>query len=83
MPERRRPFFRTWSGLLALALVAVLGDPHALLAPRTPAAYTGTFASDEERDPVPRKGEGRRHGRRPRVRRYRYGIVPHPRCHWD
>ncbi|WP_285731999.1 hypothetical protein [Nocardiopsis sp. ATB16-24] len=87
MPERRRTFFRTWSGLLILALTAVLGDPHALLAPRAPAAPTGALASMEDRDTVPRRGrgEGRRCGHGPRVHRYRYryGIVPHPRCHWD
>ncbi|NYH50460.1 MULTISPECIES: hypothetical protein [Nocardiopsis] len=86
MPEQRRPFSRFRSGLLALTLTAVLGDPHVLLAPRAPVPHTASATtSAEEREAAPRRGSRRGRDRAPcpRTPRRPRSIIPHPRCHFD
>ncbi|MFD6949556.1 MULTISPECIES: hypothetical protein [unclassified Nocardiopsis] len=85
MPEHRRPFSRLRSGLLALTLTVALGDPHALLVPRTPVPYAASAASSGEREGAPRpRGGGDRPGSRcPLPRKAWRSIIPHPRCHFD
>jgi hypothetical protein len=84
MPERHRRFLRSCSGLLALTLVAALGDPHVLLALRSPHAHTAPVtAPAAETDPRRRALRDRVRGRCPRPRRHGAGIIPHPRCSYD